>query len=146
VLLADQAAGVIGAAHAGWRGALGGVAESTVAAMERMGARRERITAAVGPCIAQRHYEVDHGFARRLTAQSPGSDSFFADGPKGKPHFGLEPYVVARLAAAGVGRVEALGLDTYGDPQRFFSYRRATHLGEPDYGRQLSIIGLPAVG
>lgn len=143
ILLADRDAGVIGAAHAGWRGALAGVAESTVAAMERLGAQRSRIAGAIGPCIAQRNYEVDHDFAEQI---GPDNDRFLIDGPRGKPHFDLESFVVARLAAAGITRIEALGLDTYADPERFFSYRRATHLGEPDYGRQISLIGLPAAG
>ena len=139
ILLADAEAGVIGAAHAGWRGAVAGVAASTVAAMEQLGARRDRIAAAVGPCIAQRYYAVDPEFVDRL---GPDHDRFFTDGPAGKPHFDLESFVVASLADAGVTRIEALGLDTYGAPDRFFSYRRATHSGEPDYGRQLSLIGL----
>ena len=142
ILLADRKAGVIGAAHAGWRGAVAGIAASTIAAMEKLGARRERIAAAVGPCIAQRSFEVDHAFADRLIAASPDNDRFFSDGPAGKPHFDLESFVVAGLAAAGITRIEALGLDTYSDPTRFFSYRRATHLDEPDYGRQISLIGL----
>ena len=140
ILLADRDAGVIGAAHAGWRGAVAGVAASTIAAMEKLGARRDRIVAAVGPCIAQRNYEVDHDFAERL---GPDHDRFFTDGPAGKPHFDLESFVVASLAAAGIARIEALGLDTYAAPDRFFSYRRATHNSEPDYGRQISLIGLP---
>lgn len=139
ILLADAEAGVIGAAHAGWRGAVSGVAASTIAAMENLGARRDRIAAAVGPCIAQRNYEVDHFFAERLGADH---EHFFTDGPVGKPHFDLESFVVFSLAAAGVTRIEALGLDTYSSPNRFFSYRRATHAHEPDYGRQLSMIGL----
>ena len=139
ILLADAEAGVIGATHAGWRGAVAGVAASTIAAMEQLGARRDRIVAAIGPCIAQRNYEVDHAFAERL---GPENDRFFTEGPTGKPHFDLESFVVFSLAAAGIARIEALGLDTYADPARFFSYRRATHLGEPDYGRQLSLIGL----
>ena len=139
ILLADAGAGVIGAAHAGWRGAVAGVAASTIAAMEKLGARRNRIVAAIGPCIAQRNYEVDHAFAERL---GPENDRFLTEGPTGKPHFDLESFVVFSLAAAGIARIEALGLDTYADPTRFFSYRRATHLGEPDYGRQLSLIGL----
>ena len=139
ILLADRDAGVIGAAHAGWRGAVAGVAASTVAAMENLGARRSRIAAAVGPCIAKANYEVDYAFAERL---GPEQERFFTDGPAGKPHFDLESFVVASLAAAGVTRIEALGLDTYAAPDRFFSYRRATHLDEPDYGRQLSLIGL----
>ncbi len=143
ILLADVQAGVIGAAHAGWRGAVAGVAASTVAAMEKLGARRDRIAAAVGPCIAQRNYEVDHAFAAQLGEEN---EHFFTDGPAGKPHFDLESFVVASLAVAGVTRIEALGLDTYAQPDRFFSYRRATHQGEPDYGRQLSLIGLPRTG
>ncbi len=139
ILLADREAGVIGAAHAGWRGAVAGVAASTIAAMERLGARRDRIAAAVGPCIAKANYEVDHVFAERLDEDG---DRFFTDGPAGKPHFDLESFVVASLADAGITRIEALGLDTYAAPDRFFSYRRATHSGEPDYGRQLSLIGL----
>jgi YfiH family protein len=139
ILLADAEAGVIGAAHAGWRGAVGGVAASTVAVLEKLGARRDRIAAAVGPCIARANYEVDQDFAERL---GEANARFLTDGPTGKPHFDLESFVVASLAAAGVNRIEAVGLDTYADPSRFFSYRRATHLHEPDYGRQLSLIGL----
>ncbi len=142
ILLADRDAGVIGAAHAGWRGAVAGVAANTIATMEKLGARRDRIAAAVGPCIAQRNYEVDNTFAERLIAAAPDNERFFTDGPAGKPHFDLESFVVASLAASGITRIEALGLDTYAEPARFFSFRRATHLGEPDYGRQLSLIGL----
>ena len=141
ILLADREAGVIGAAHAGWRGAVAGVTANTIAAMEELGAKRHRIAAAVGPCIAKANYEVDHAFAERLGATQ---DRFFTDGPSGKPHFDLESFVVASLADAGVTRIEALGLDTYAAPDRFFSYRRATHFGEPDYGRQISLIGLKA--
>ncbi len=142
VLLADREAGVIGAAHAGWRGALLGVGEAIVEAMERLGARRTRIAAAIGPCIAVRHYEVGEEFKAMLTGYVPGNARFFTDGPAGKPHFDLEAYVAARLAAAGVRTVEALGLDTYANPDRFYSYRRSTHAGEPTYGRQISLIGL----
>lgn len=141
ILLADREAGVIGAAHAGWRGAVAGVAASTIAAMERLGARRNRIAASVGPCIARANYEVDHDFAERL---GEANQHFFTDGPAGKPHFDLESFVVASLAAAGITRIEALGQDTYAQPERFFSFRRATHRGEADYGRQLSLIGLSA--
>ena len=141
ILLADREAGVIGAAHAGWRGAVAGVAASTIAAMERLGARRNRIAASVGPCIARANYEVDHDFAERL---GEANQHFFTDGPVGKPHFDLESFVVASLAAAGITRIEALGQDTYSQPDRFYSFRRATHKGEPDYGRQLSLIGLSA--
>ena len=145
VLLADVEAGVIGAAHAGWRGALSGVTDRTIAAMLSLGARIDRIAAAVGPCIARASYEVDETFRARFLADDAGNDRFFADGPAGQPHFDLEAYCVARLAAAGVRNIAALGLDTYADEARFFSYRRATHRTEPDYGRQLSVIGL-AVG
>ena len=143
VLLADADAGVIGAAHAGWRGALAGVTDSTIAAMAQLGARREHIRAAVGPCIAQPSYEVDEAFRLRFVEPDPGNARFFTDAPWGKPHFDLEAYIVHRLLAAGVGEVEALHLDTYGDPDLFYSYRRATNRGEADYGRQLSAIALP---
>ena len=143
VLLADTEAGVIGAEHAGWRGALAGVTDATIAAMEGLGARRHRIAAAVGPCIAQLSYEVDEDFRRRFSDQEPGSERFFAESATGKPHFDLPAYVVHRLLAAGVEQVEALHLDTYANPERFYSFRRATHRGEADYGRQASLIGLP---
>jgi len=142
VLLADVEAGVIGAAHAGWRGAFGGVTDSAVAAMERLGARRERIAAAVGPCIAQASYEVDGQFRDRFVAADADNSRFFTAAAE-NPHFDLPAYVAERLRATGIGTVEALGLDTYADPGRFFSYRRATHRGESDYGRQLSAIALP---
>jgi hypothetical protein len=143
VLLADRQAGVIGAAHAGWKGAFGGVLHETVAAMERLGAVRGRIVAAVGPTIGRKSYEVDEDFFRRFVAADDDYDLFFTDGRPGHYQFDLEGFVLARLAAAGVRRIEALGLDTYADPERFYSYRRATHRGEPSYGRQISIIALP---
>ncbi len=142
VLFADIDAGVVGAAHAGWKGALGGVTDATILAMEAIGARRDRIVAAVGPCIARASYEVDGAFIQRFCEADPENERFFADGRADHFQFDLESYVVSRLAVAGLGRVEALGLDTYADPDRFFSYRRATHRGEPTYGRQISIIGL----
>lgn len=142
VLLADVAAGVVGAAHAGWKGAIGGVTDATLAAMERLGARRERVVAAIGPCIARASYEVDDGFARRFEAADPANERFFAPGKPGHHQFDLEAYVAHRLAIAGVTRIAALGLDTYADESRFFSFRRATHRAEPTYGRQISIIGL----
>jgi YfiH family protein len=142
VLLADRAAGVVGAAHAGWKGAVGGVTDSTIAAMEALGARRARIAAAIGPCIAQASYEVDSGFVERLCADHPGNARFFAPGRPGHALFDLEGYVAARLEAAGIRQIERLGRDTYPDPDRFYSFRRATHRGEPAYGRQLSIIAL----
>ena len=143
VLFADSEAGVVGAAHSGWRGAVVGVNEATVAAMEKLGARRERIAAAIGPAIAARHYEVDHAFRALLLSYHPDNARFFTDGPAGKPHFDLEAYIAFRLAATGVRTIEALGLDTYASPDLFYSFRRATHHGEPDYGRQISLIGLP---
>jgi len=142
VLLADANAEVIGAAHAGWRGALAGVTDSTIAAMERLGARRNDIHAVVGPCIAQASYEVDEAFRTRFVESDAASARFFVEGPSDKPHFDLEGYVGSRLIAAGIGEVEALSLDTYADAGRFYSYRRATHRGEADYGRQLSAIAI----
>ena len=140
VLLADREAGVIGAAHAGWRGAHGGVLENTVAAMERLGAERSRIAAAIGPAIAQPSYEVDAKFRESF---GPADERFFLPGRPGHWQFDLEGYIAGRLRAAGIEVVEALGLDTYSDEDRFFSYRRSTHRGEPTYGRQFSLIGLP---
>jgi YfiH family protein len=142
VLFADREAGVVGAAHAGWKGALGGVTDSTIALMESLGARRERIAAAIGPCIARASYEVDDGFLRRFADADPANERFFAGGRAGHHQFDLEAYVAHRLAAAGLTRIEAVGLDTYADPDRFYSFRRATHRAEPDYGRQISIIGI----
>jgi YfiH family protein len=143
ILLVDHQAGVIGAAHAGWKGAVAGVAEATVAAMTALGAAPDRIAAAIGPCIARSSYEVDDAFRERVTAIDPADERFFADGRAGHHRFDLEAFVAARLAAAGVGRIQALGLDTYAQADRFFSYRRSTHRGEPSYGRQIAIIGLP---
>lgn len=144
VLFADEAAGVIGAAHAGWKGAITGVTDATLTEMEKLGAERSRIVAAIGPCIARASYEVDEGFVRRFGEADPANERFFADGRRaGHAQFDIEAYVAHRLAAAGVGRVIALGEDTYAQPERFFSFRRATHRGEPGYGRQISLIGLP---
>ena len=142
VLLADRDAGVVGAAHAGWKGAIGGVTDATIAAMETLGAHRDRIVAAIGPCIARASYEVDAGFFSNVTRIDPENERFFADGRAGHHRFDLEAYVAHRIASAGVGRVEALGLDTYADDTRFFSYRRATHRGEATYGRQIALIAL----
>ena len=143
VLFTDHRGVIVGAAHAGWRGALAGVTDATIEAMELLGSRREHIHAAVGPCVAQPSYEVDDEFRARFVRADPDNQRFFVTGPAGKPHFDLEAYVVHRLIAAGIGEVEALNLDTYADPDRFFSYRRATHRGEADYGRQLSAIAIP---
>jgi polyphenol oxidase len=144
VLLADVEAGVIAAAHAGWRGAVAGVTDQTIAAMLSLGARTDTIVAAIGPTIARASYEVDHAFAKRLRVVDPTNDAFLSDNPRGQPHFDLEAYLVAHLAAAGVRRVEALGRDTYPLDNGYFSFRRATHRGEPSYGRQLSLIALPS--
>ena len=143
VLFADHEAVVVGAAHAGWRGALAGVTDATIEAMERLGARREHIHAAVGPCIAQPSYEVDQAFRARFLDADGDNERFFVAGPAGRPHFDLEANVIHRLIAAGIDEVEALNLDTYADADRFFSYRRSTHRGEADYGRQLSAIAIP---
>ena len=185
VLLADAQAGVIGAAHAGWKGALAGVCEATVAAMEALGAHRTRIAAAIGPCIAQASYEVDAAFEARFLATdsepltrscraksrhapqrqrvstadkrsavhpepAEGLDTsgvsenaqFFKPGREGHAQFDLESFVASRLAAAGLTTIEKLALDTYTDESRFYSYRRATHCGEPGYGREIAVIGL----
>lgn len=142
VLFVDTQAGVIGAAHAGWRGALAGVTDATITAMEQLGASRERIRAAVGPCIAQESYEVDEGFRERFLGADPANDDFFVASSSGRPHFDLPAYISRRLDAARIAVFENLGLDTYADPERFYSFRRATHRGEPDYGRQVSLIGL----
>lgn len=142
VLLADQEAGVIGAAHAGWKGAIAGVTDATIAAMEALGADRNRIAAAIGPCIARASYEVDAGFVTRFCADDPANERFFVEGRPDHAQFDLEAYVAHRLAAAGVREVTMLGEDTYAQPDRFYSYRRATHAHAPDYGRQISLIAL----
>lgn len=140
VLLADAEAGVVGAAHAGWRGAHGGVLEAVVGEMVGLGAERERIAAAIGPAIAQPSYEVDEAFRANFGADD---ETFFSPGRLGHRQFDLEGYAAARLVRAGIGQVDRLGIDTYTQPDRFFSYRRATHRGEANYGRQISLIGLP---
>ena len=146
VLLADRAAGVIGAAHAGWRGAFSGVLEATVEAMVALGAQREAIVAAIGPTIAQPSYEVDEVFHARLLDHDGANQRFFTAGSPGHWQFDLPAYATARLHAAGVATVDNLALDTYapdaGGLTRFHSFRRATHRGEPTYGRQFSLIAL----
>lgn len=140
VLFADPEAGVVGAAHAGWRGARGGVLENTIEAMERIGARRARIAVAIGPAIAQPSYEVDAPFRDQFAGED---ERFFSPGRPGRWQFDLEGYAAARLERAGVRTIERLALDTYSDEARFFSHRRSVHRGEPNYGRQISLIGLP---
>lgn len=142
VLFADVAAGVVGAAHAGWKGALYGVLPATIAAMEALGARRDRIVAAIGPCIARASYEVSLGYADPFVAVDPSFAEFFTSGRPGHLKFDLEGFVAARLAAEGLTRVEATGRDTYANPADWFSYRRTTHAKEPDYGRNLALIAL----
>lgn len=139
VLFHDPLAGVIGAAHAGWRGAHGGVLENTLAAMVGLGAETGRIRVAIGPTIARTSYEVDARFKARF---SPDDARFFAAGRPGHWQFDLPAYVAARLRRAGVGAIDDLAQDTYAQPDRFHSYRRATHQREGCDGRQISVIGL----
>jgi YfiH family protein len=146
VLLADAEGGVVGAAHAGWKGALGGVIEAVVEAMQGLGAERDRIVAAVGPVISQRAYEVGPDFVARFLDDDPQNGRFFAGGQGcaagDRAMFDLPGYCLARLRTAGVGAAAWTGHCTYADPQRFYSYRRACHRGEPDYGRLVSAIAL----
>lgn len=144
VLFADESAAVVGAAHAGWKGAAGGVIESTIAAMVELGAKPETIHAAVGPCIAQASYEVGPELRDAVLAASAWAEALFIASPDTAGHFcfDLPGYVAGRLTRLNLGRVEILGLDTCSDSQRFFSYRRTTHKGGGDYGRQISLIGL----
>jgi YfiH family protein len=143
ILFADPQAGVVGAAHAGWRGALSGIVEATVAAMEQVGAARTSIRAVLGPMIRQKNYEVGPDLIARFGAEDSASDRFFVDAARdGHALFDLPGYIASRLARAGVGSIEDLGLCTYADPERFFSFRRSTHRGEPDYGRHVNAIVL----
>ncbi len=143
VLLAEPKAKVVGAAHAGWRGALDGVLEATVAAMEELGADRDRIVAGIGPAIGQRSYEVGPEFPAPFLAQSADNEDFFCPAPRASHFlFDLKGYVARRLARLGLGAVQCLPCDTCAEEQRFFSYRRACRRGEPDYGRGLSAIYL----
>jgi YfiH family protein len=143
VLFADAEAGVIGAAHAGWRGALAGIIEATLAAMEALGARRRRVAAAIGPCIRQPSYEVDEAFRRTFLAADAAHARFFAPGRRpGHAQFDLAGFCAAALAAAGVGGVSVVAADTFAEQDRFFSYRRATLAGEGPIGHQLSAIAL----
>lgn len=141
ILFADERARVIGAAHAGWKGALNGVVEATVTAMEELGAKRGHIVAALGPCIGPRSYEVGPEFVAAFEGAGDDTSGYFAPSSRaGRSMFNLNAYIAERAARAGVGRFEDLGLDTYADERRFFSYRRAMHRKEPDYGRLLSVI------
>jgi polyphenol oxidase len=143
VLFADSAAGVIGAAHAGWKGAFTGVLEATLAAMERLGASRSSTVAVLGPMISRAQYEVGPEFVERFVSADKANGVFFAASEKpGHSMFDLPAYIAARLDAAGIGAFHDMALCTYGDEGRFFSYRRSTHRGEPDYGRLLHAIAL----
>ncbi|QUL37435.1 peptidoglycan editing factor PgeF [Erythrobacter sp. JK5] len=143
VLFADSTRGVVGAAHAGWRGAQGGVLENTIAAMEALGARRADIAAAIGPTIARASYEVDAPFRSHFT---PEDDAQFTPAPErdgsARWHFDLPGYIAARLARAGLEQVSDIARDTFSDSERYYSYRRAVQRGEPDYGRQISLIAI----
>ena len=143
VLLADPQARVIGAAHAGWRGSLGGVIEATIAAMEALGATPGRLVAVVGPMIRQPSYEVGQDLIDRFLAADPGNARYFVLGPRASHAlFDLAGFIVERLRRAGVAQVEDLGHCTYADPVQFYSYRRANHRAEPDYGRHINAIAL----
>ena len=145
VLFADSEAGVVGAAHAGWKGAFTGVLEATIAAMEGLGARRERIVAVLGPTISKSAYEVGPEFRARFLEAAEANAAFFTPSARADHHqFDLPAFIGSRLRAAGLGTVDDLALCTYADPARFFSYRRTTHAGEPDYGRLLHAITLAA--
>ena len=143
VLFADPAARIVAAAHAGWKGAFSGVLESTVAAMEELGASRQNIIAVLGPTISARAYEVGPEFVARFTEADARNGDFFRPSPREThAYFDLPAYIVARLRKTGIAEAEAVGFCTYSDETRFFSYRRATHRGEADYGRNLSAIAL----
>ncbi len=142
VLLADRSAGVIAAAHAGWRGVLSGILEATIDAMEGLGAVRARVRAVIGPSISQRAYEVGEEFLEEFIAEHPGNTRFFGNGEAGKYLFDLPGYGLARLRSAGVEEAAWTGHCTYWDPDEYYSYRRACHRGEADYGRLISVIRL----
>ncbi|MBZ9647733.1 peptidoglycan editing factor PgeF [Sphingobium sp. 3R8] len=143
VLFADATAGVVGAAHAGWKGAIGGVTDRTIDAMVALGADPARIACAIGPCIGRVSYEVGDDFAVRFAKEDAANERFFTPGRAGHCQFDIAAYVAARLAGAGVARIAMLDEDTYSQPDRFYSYRRSCHRGESDYGRQISMIALP---
>lgn len=144
ILFADTQAGVIGAAHAGWKGALYGVIDNTVAAMQALGANPANIRAAIGPCISQAAYEVGPEFLDDFLIEDRENTRFFASGNGDRYMFDLPGYGLHRLRAAGVAQAEWTGYCTYADPDRFYSYRRKTHRGEADYGRLISCIALPS--
>lgn len=143
ILFCDPEARVIAAAHAGWKGALGGVIAATVTAMESIGAERNRIIAVIGPCIGPKNYEVGPEFLLNFTSQSIDHKAYF-NTPAGatRPYFNLPDFIRDSAAASGIGTIASVTTCTYADPDQFFSYRRTTHAGEPDYGRQISAIAL----
>jgi YfiH family protein len=143
ILFADAQAGVIGAAHAGWRGAFHGVLEATIEALERCGAERSRLVVALGPMIRQPNYEVGPEFVARFKAADAANDRFFkASARADHVLFDLPGYIAARLRRGGIDHIEDIGRCTYGSPREFFSYRGSTHRGEPDYGRHVNGIAL----
>ncbi len=142
VLFHDASAGVVGAAHAGWKGAIAGVTDNTLTEMEKLGAQRGNIACVIGPCIAQESYEVDAGFRQKFLDVNPENAQFFLAGKPGHFQFDIEAYVAMRLEQAGIIQIQRLGLDTYAAADRFYSYRRSCHRREPGYGRQISLIGL----
>lgn len=142
ILFADQVAGVVGAAHAGWKGALGGVLEATLDAMQGLGATRAHTVAVIGPTISQRAYEVGPEFLATFVADDPENTRFFAGGTGDRMLFDLPGYSMARLRAGGIGQAQWIRHCTYSDPDRYFSYRRSVHAGEADYGRLISAIRL----
>jgi hypothetical protein len=143
ILLADPVARVIGAAHSGWRGAIAGVVEATVTAMVKLGADRSRIRAVLGPMIRQRNYEVGPDLIARFAAEDSSNDRFFVPATRdGHALFDLAGFVGTRLQRAGIGQFQDVGLCTYADPARFFSFRRSTHRAETDYGRHVNAIAL----
>ena len=142
VLFHDAVAQVVGAAHAGWKGAIAGVTDNTLTAMEKLGAQRSNIACVIGPCIAQDSYEVDAGFRLKFLEVSQDNAQFFLTGKPGHFQFDIESYVAMRLEQAGVTQIHKLGQDTYAAVDRYYSYRRSCHRGEPGYGRQISLIGL----
>ncbi|WP_264393083.1 peptidoglycan editing factor PgeF [Porphyrobacter sp. ULC335] len=144
ILFADAQAGIIGAAHAGWRGAVDGVLENTIAAMEALGARRGHIAAVLGPTIAQASYEVDPAFRTQFAA---GAERFFAPAPEregvARWHFDLPGFIMGQLAASGLSKIADTGRDTFSHVARYHSHRRSTQAREANYGRQISMIALP---
>lgn len=145
ILFHDRENRIIGAAHAGWKGAIGGVLENTVQAMIDLGAKRDSIHACIGPCIHQASYEVDAGFRKIFLNQDPSFESWFTDAEReGHYQFDLPGFVKSRLETLSLASIQASLADTYPDEERFFSYRRTTHRNEPDYGRQISVISLEA--